>query len=311
MSAVQARIAVLMPTYNGAAFLPEQIESLLAQTYTDLIIVTRDDGSSDDSVAIVARYAASFPSRFHIIESDGRNLGASGSFAFLLAHALREQAQLGMHSAYLMLCDQDDVWHVDKVQRSIEAMLQLEQAHPDTPVLVHSDLAVVDEHRQQIAPSFVVYQGLQPQRNAFGRMLVSNTVTGCTALLNEALVRRALPIPATAIMHDWWLALVASAFGRIGYIDAALLEYRQHGKNTVGAKEYRQPEGGRQFLQRLLDAQHNVILDQIAQQARAFRFLHGKTLSWRQRAALLLAGSFLSSRSIVLRKLTLKLFHRL
>lgn len=307
---LQPRVAILMPTWNGEKFLCEQVDSLLAQDYPDFLIVTRDDGSRDSSPAIIAEYASRFPQCFHVVPADGRNLGASGSFAFLMDYALREKVALRLTTAYLMLSDQDDVWHADKLAKSMQLLQDLEAQRPGLPVLVHGDLQVVDEARRQIAPSFVRYQGLEPRRNSFGRLLVSNTVTGCTALCNEALVRRALPIPVAAVMHDWWLALVAGAFGTLGFLDEPLLEYRQHGANTIGAKEYRRERRPASLLRRLRDPQHDDILTALSLQAAAFQGCHREQLTMSQRG-LLLAASILSSRSTILRKVALKFFHRL
>jgi hypothetical protein len=153
----------------------------------------------------------------------------------------------------------------------------------------------------------VRYQGLKPLRNSFGRLLVSNTVTGCTALCNEALLMRALPVPAQAVMHDWWLALVAGAFGRLSYIDAPLLQYRQHGANTIGAKEYKQPPLLKGFWQRLRDDRHRALLQGLAAQAQAFHAAHARALSVAQRLDLRMAMA-LASHSLLVRKLALKFF---
>ena len=147
----------------------------------------------------------------------------------------------------------------------------------------------------------------QPLRNRFARLLVSNTVTGCTALCNEALLRRALPIPPAAVMHDWWLALVAGAFGRLSFIDAPLLQYRQHGANTIGAREYRPPALLQDFWQRLWDDRHREVLKGLAAQAQAFRAADATALSPAQRRDLRLAMA-LGSRFLLVRKLALKSF---
>lgn len=285
----QPRIAILMPTFNSARFLQDQVDSLLAQSYGNFVIVTRDDGSSDDTHAIVARYVSAHPDRFHVIVNDGRNLRASGSFAYLLDYVLANKTALGLQKTWLMFCDHDDVWYPHKVALTMQRMQSLESEHPGKPALVHSDLNVVDDERRQIAPSFVRYQGIEPQKNRFARMVVSNTVTGCTTMINEELARLALPIPSDAIMHDWWLALVGSAFGEIAYIEEALIDYRQHDANTIGAREY-QKSGRPNLLIRLMDNQHADAFDATARQARAFNVVYGERLATQQRLALGLAG---------------------
>ncbi|MGB4247129.1 MAG: glycosyltransferase family 2 protein [Pseudohongiellaceae bacterium] len=301
----QPRIAILMPTYNSARFLREQVDSLLAQTWQNFVIVTRDDGSSDDSRTVMNDYASAHPEHFHIVPSDGRNLGAAGTFACLLDHALANKTLLGLQKAWLMFCDHDDVWYPHKIAVTMQRMQQLEADNPGAPALVHSDLQVVDDERRQIAPSFVDYQGIQPHKNGFARMLVSNTVTGCTAMINEELARLALPIHDNAIMHDWWLALVASAFGRIAYIEEPLIDYRQHGANTIGAREFRK-SGRPHLLIRIFDNQHAEAFSATAKQARAFSAVYGARLTSQQRFALGLVR-LMRVKAAPLQKLLLKI----
>jgi transposase len=102
--------------------------------------------------------------------------------------------------------------------------------------LVHSDLSVVDSQGQVLSPRLTHYQGLLPHRDNFLDLLSRNCITGCTMLMTPALARIGTPIPDEVMMHDWWLALVASLCGRISFIDRSLVAYRQHDRNTVGAK---------------------------------------------------------------------------
>ncbi len=309
MTDTSPRIAILLPTWNGVKFLAEQLDSLLAQTYQNFVVVIRDDGSTDSTAALIAQYAAAHPHHIHVLVTDGQNLGASGSFSCLMSYALQHKQTLGLERAWLMFCDQDDVWVPHKIAVSMQRMQAVQQKHPGAPALTHSDLCVVDEHRHVIAPSFVSYQGLAPLRNTFGRMIVTNTVTGCTALLNEELAILASPVPAEAVMHDWWLALVASAFGHIDYIDEALVEYRQHGKNTIGARAH-DKVNTQTFITRLLDNQHDAAFRMTAKQARAYLKKYASTLSVKQRASLRLAMT-LFDRNRVVQKSALKILQKL
>jgi len=237
MTSLHPRIAILLPTLNGEKYLAEQLDSLMGQNYENLIIVTRDDGSIDGTIEVISSYRAKFPDKFHIIENNGHNLGAGGSFAFLMEYVLAHKKELGLEKAYMMFCDQDDIWAKKKVELEMQFMEKAEKNCEDIPVLVHSDLKVVSDSGELIAESFMHYQGLEPAKNQFGQILFCNLVTGCTALINDALAKKSLPIPEKAIMHDWWLALVASAFGKLVFIDQQLVEYRQHSANTLGAIE--------------------------------------------------------------------------
>lgn len=222
-------IDILLATYNGAAWLPEQLASLAAQTFTDWRVILRDDGSSDGSADLVRRWAADGGHSLIVIEDGRSNLGAKGNFAALIEAS---------DAPYFVCCDQDDVWLTHKLELMLAA-LQAAEAAPgaDRPALAYSDLEVVDAALNRIAPSMRAYASLQQPRP--GRevidLMTQNVVTGCASLGNAALRRAALPVPPEAVMHDWWLALVAAATGTLVDVPEATIRYRQHGGNAVGA----------------------------------------------------------------------------
>ena len=219
---LEPKIVILLSTYNGEDYLAEQLDSLLKQTYSNFIIIIRDDASTDSTEQIINHYVERNQGKIHKLSSINSNVGPSSSFGLLIKYVIKEKTALGFSRLYMMLCDQDDIWTEKKLEVQMSEMLNAEQKSPDVPILVHSDLKVVDESKKVIAESFVEYQGLEIKRNKFTNIVISNLVTGCTALFNEELAQIALPIPDTAIMHDWWLALIASAFGRVIHIDMPL-----------------------------------------------------------------------------------------
>ena len=136
-----------------------------------------------------------------------------------------------------MLCDHDDIWLPNKIALTFEHMAELERIHgPAAPLLVHSDLTVVDEHLQVIGPSFFRYSRIDPSRNDLTSLLTTNVATGCTMMVNRALYEKARPIAPEAMMYDHWLARVVSTFGDIAWIGEPTILYRQHGHNAIGAK---------------------------------------------------------------------------
>ena len=177
------KIAVLLSTYNGEKFLSEQLDSLLEQTYSNLIIVIRDDDSCDGTNLIIDDYSTQYQGRIHRVHGDKNNLGASASFSYLIEYTLSKKKRLGLTSAYLMFCDQDDIWFPEKVAMQVKEMLAAERRIPTQPILIHSDLHVVSATNQLIAESFIKYQGLEINRNDFANIIISNLVTGCTALI--------------------------------------------------------------------------------------------------------------------------------
>lgn len=221
-------VTVLLAVYNGERYLAEQLDSLLNQTVKDINIIIRDDGSTDGSVNIINEYLSNYPERIKQIFGKPTK-SACGNFKELLKAA---------DDDYIMFCDQDDVWLPEKIQVTLEKMQQLERGF-DGPVLIHSDLRVVDSCLKTVSHSFFDYQGLTKNEDRLPRLLVQNCVTGCTVMINRKLKEICGEIPNECAMHDWWLALIASIFGKIGFIETPLILYRQHGNNQVGAKSSR------------------------------------------------------------------------
>lgn len=225
-------VDVLLAAYNGERFISEQIQSILNQTFADFRLLIRDDGSTDRTVAIVDAICFAHPDRVSRIRDTRSNLGAKGNFAALLGLS---------RSPYVMFSDQDDIWSPDKIEATLAAMRREEQAghrSNSEPVLIYTDVVVVDAANRELAPSYFDYTGIEAIRTTYPALFLQNTVIGCTAMANRALLDRALPIPSGVAMHDWWLALVAVGTGRIAMLDRPTLRYRQHGSNEVGAWRY-------------------------------------------------------------------------
>ena len=213
-------LKILLSTFNGEKYLAEQLSSLLRQTYPQLRIIIRDDGSTDATMDIVRRYALKDE---RISYSQGANVGPAESFLSLL------KEENGVAAAYYAFCDQDDIWKPDKVERAVAALQSRDTGHP---VLYCSGYTLFDSEtgRQSVPPGRNIRPGL---RNA----LVENIATGCTLVLNRS--ARNLVIsrtPRCALMHDWWCYLVVSAFGCVIYDPYASVQYRQHASNVIGAE---------------------------------------------------------------------------
>ncbi len=224
----QQTVDVLLATYNGGRFIREQLDSIVAQTHREWRLLVRDDGSSDDTVDILLEYERRLRGKLVLIEDELGRLGASQNFGRLLELST---------GPYVAFADQDDIWMPYKLSRMLESAKAVEgQYGVKHPILVHSDLKVVDEGGRLIAESFWKYQALRPNVCDWRRFIVQNVVTGCATLINAALRDLATPIPKEAIMHDWWVALVAARFGVIAHVPQSTVEYRQHAGNNTGAK---------------------------------------------------------------------------
>lgn len=218
------KTAVVLASFNGARYLLPLLESLASQNAPIHALVCADDLSDDRTQEIVASIRLTGMDTVFLPPLPER-LGPARNFARIL-----EQAR---DFDFVLLADQDDVWHPGKV----ESLLERARSAPcDHPLLVYSDARVIDGQERLLAQSAARWQGFDLRSGLdFRRTLIQNTVPGCTMLVNRALLEAALPIPESAVMHDWWLLLVAHALGEVRCVPKALLDYRQHESNTLGA----------------------------------------------------------------------------
>ena len=224
------RIVILLGTYNGARYVEEQIKSIQRQTVNNWNLLVRDDASDDGTVELIAGLAKD-DERIQWVKNGQGRLGIVGNFGELMriAHSLEAD--------YIFLSDQDDVWTSTKIAEQLTCLRKMEECYGEnTPILVYSDLEIVDEQLRRIHPSFMSYQGLTHEsRDPLRVLLTQNFVTGCATAINRPLLNLAVPLPPNVIMHDWWLALCGAACGQLAYLPQALLRYRQHGANQLGA----------------------------------------------------------------------------
>jgi len=220
-------ISIALCTYEGAFFLEQQLDSLKKQSISFLELVICDDASTDATASIIKAFSkmAPFPVRIYRNE---KQIGAVQNFSRAISLC---------QGKYIALCDQDDIWFPDKLAITFQAMKEAEEKFGSQfPLLVHSDLTVIDTAGKVIVPSFMKLRRIRHfDEENLKWLLAQNFVTGNTVLMNRPLVEVALPIPAGAMMHDWWLALVAAAVGKIVYIDRPMVLYRQHASNMIGA----------------------------------------------------------------------------
>ncbi len=222
-------IDILLSTYNGEKYLNELLDSLLAQTYTNWVLFIRDDGSSDNTISIIDKYCQAYPQKIRkISEKNGVNVGVIHSFELLLKES---------QSEYIMFCDQDDIWLPHKIEDALEEISSAELQQPNKPIVICSDLYVVDNQLNKISESFWSYCRMNPsllQKN--NELAINNYVTGCTMLFNRKAKQISLPFGKNAVMHDAWIALkVLASNGIIIILEKPEILYRQHQQNKLGA----------------------------------------------------------------------------
>ncbi|MDR0558587.1 MAG: glycosyltransferase family 2 protein [Prevotellaceae bacterium] len=199
-------ISVCLAAYNGEKYIKEQLDSILCQLSTNDEVIVSDDGSTDNTLSIIAAYN---DSRIKIFHNEIKK-GIIGNFENAL-----NQAQ----GDYIILSDHDDVWLPHKVEKCLSVLQHA--------VLVFSNVIVVDENLNKIR---LIYE--KENRNGFIRNIIKNNFIGATIAFNKSLLYKILPIPSCIHMHDHWIGLIAELTGTVVYISEPLILYRRHSDNA-------------------------------------------------------------------------------
>ena len=214
-----AKIGIVLATYNGEKYLAQMLDSLVAQTRQADFIVAVDDGSKDNTPAILKSYENRLPLQVTILE---KNSGHRAAFSKALELA---QPQLSDNDL-IALADQDDIWLPQK--------LDLLEKEIQDKALVFGDAQVVDANGKITADSWHSYSKIEKKISMEQQIAGINNVTGCLSLFRAALLKTILPIPEGVTVHDRWIAMIADRQGGIAAIDTPVVQYRIHGNNAVG-----------------------------------------------------------------------------
>ncbi|MGT2910712.1 glycosyltransferase family 2 protein [Streptococcus cameli] len=217
-------IAILMSTYNGEQFLAEQIKSIQSQTVEDWTLLIRDDGSTDGTMDMIRQFVTTDSRIQWINQEKQENLGVIKSFHSLLQY---------QESDVYFFADQDDVWLPNKLEVSLA---EAKKYPAETPLMVYMDLMVVNQELEVLSESMIRTQSGHANTQLV-QELTENTVTGGVAMINHSLAQLWTQTE-DILMHDWYLALLATAFGYLVYIDQPGELYRQHDNNVLGARTW-------------------------------------------------------------------------
>lgn len=228
-----------MATYNGEAYIEEQLLSIINQTYSSWTLYISDDASTDKTADIIKQYEK-LDSRIKLINT-ARQGGVVNNFNCAL-NATRAN--------YVLLADQDDYWNSDRVEKLFSHISERDSLNK--PLMVFSDLEVVDDKLVTISDSFYKSNSIDPLKNLNPvQLLWKCSVYGCTTIFNRKLLEKCLPIPVGITMHDNWLALNAATESGLEYLDIRTIRYRQHSNNVVGG-------GNKGVLKKLLSLNKNI-----------------------------------------------------
>lgn len=202
----EAKVAILLATYNGEKYVEEQIESLMTQKGIETKVYIHDDLSTDNTMGIVEKMSSKYPNRITIINST-QNLGVVKSYQFLLDN---------VEADFYFFSDQDDVWCEDKVIQEINILAMSEKR----PALVYSDLQIVDANLNVISNSMFNHMNVK-NTDKLCMLLVQNVITGNTVGFNLSLRNLLVNVfrmdNESVLMHDGWIGLIASIYGDLSF----------------------------------------------------------------------------------------------
>ena len=221
MNNEQPSISITMTTYNGEKFLQQQIDSILEQSYQDFELIICDDMSTDNTLNIIDTYM-----KKHLNIELHKNIHRLGSVKNF------EKAITLCKGKYIALSDQDDIWEKNKLEILIHEMKQLEQTDENTPIMIHSDLSMINEDNKTIERSYFKFRNYTlAKTKKLSYILGPCGVMGNTILMNKSLKKHILPFPNNLIVHDYWIALINEVYGKRITIEQPLVNYRIHETN--------------------------------------------------------------------------------
>ena len=210
-------IDILLATYNGEAYIEEQVQSIVNQSFKDWRLLIHDDGSTDHTMEIVERLSKE-DSRIVVIRDDIKKLGVARHFIYLLKYA---------EAPFCMFCDQDDIWISDKIEKMYEVIKTLKQ---DIPQVVYSNAYLWNAEK-----GIISNKNTLTYPKTLRQMLFLNTgIQGAASIFNQAMYQYLQQPLECYAMHDHVLLLTAICFGKVHYLHEPLMYYRQHDKNVTG-----------------------------------------------------------------------------
>jgi len=208
------RISVAMAVYNGAQFLPEQMDSILSQLEDGDEVVVSYDKSTDNSWELLCAYAEKDP-RVKLLQNT--DPGVIGNFNNALSHCTGD---------YIFISDQDDRWAPDKRQKMVDAF-----ASTGADMIIHNAVHT-DIHGDTISKPFFELFNIRPTDTALS-IFVKPRYSGCTMAFTPEMLRRYLPFPPKIDGYDIWIAILSKLYGKVGYVDDILLYHRLHDSNVT------------------------------------------------------------------------------
>lgn len=231
-----SKVCILLASYNGEKYISQQIESIIKQTFTNWKLIIRDDGSIDNTIALIKSLSL-LDDRIELIFDGDKNLGPFGNF-----YRLTEYANLHHKPDYVLYSDQDDFWFDEKIDILLQTIKYHENKIKQKPILVHSNYQLADQNLNRIFISNNRENvDKMKKQSTFYNIIFQNNIYGCTTIVNKYLIDKSLEDYLICENHDHWMALNASWYGEIFYLNRKLMFYRQHFENVTGSSLTRKP----------------------------------------------------------------------
>lgn len=250
------KVCILLASYNGARFIEQQVESIISQTYKDWKLIIRDDGSDDDTMLILNSLHMCDKRIEIVCDDEEAPLGAFSNF-----YRLSEYVHEHYDPDYVLYSDQDDFWFEDKIEILLKTIKFCELETGNKPILVHSNFQLADQNLNHIniKNSRDNVEKMNKQ-TTFNNTIFQNNVYGCTTIANRLLIKKVLEEYVICENYDHWMALNASFYGVIFYLNKKLMLYRQHDQNVTGSYLTRKPYYKKIYLTTSELKTHYIIL---------------------------------------------------
>lgn len=214
------KIDILMATYNGEKYLAEQLDSIINQTYHNWNLLIRDDNSTDRTLEIIQDYQKK-DNRIKLLKDNKGNLGIVKNFEELLKNS---------ESEFIMFSDQDDIW----IENKLDMYLKMIEKIKNKGFMIHSDAILFDKNKSNILKdTFISKKAIN---KGLENVFFNYFVQGATILISKEIKNFILPFPKEVYLHDRYIHLISELFFERIFVNKALIYYRQHGDNQIGAK---------------------------------------------------------------------------
>lgn len=218
------KISVCIATYNGEKYIKEQIESILFQTIKPDEIIISDDNSTDNTIEIIKKINSPLIKIFK-----NKNKGIIKNF---------ENALINSTGEYIFLCDQDDIWKNNKIEKVIEKLKNYD-------LVVHNaeikEMNIKFKNKRNL---FEIYNS----KSGIIKNFYKNSYIGCCMAFNRKILDKSIPFPEKIYMHDAWIGMIGEISGKVYFKKEILMEYRRHGNNASETCE----KSKRSFIQKVM-----------------------------------------------------------